>query len=467
MTSCDICIENYNRSNRSVVKCPYCEYTACRSCCETWILDNNDARCLNNNCAKNWSRKFLAETFTKKFMNTKYKEHREKKLFDEQRALLPATQPLVERIIKGERLTNKIEEINKEIRRLHYETYRLNREKQELILNTNKNERRHFIKACPDEGCRGFLSSQWKCGICEKWTCNKCHIIIGIDKEAEHNCSETDVATAQFINNDTKSCPTCGTGIHKIEGCFAGNTPILMVSGSLKRADSIKTGDYLMGENGIPKKVLNTFQGDDMMYKVKQSNGVSYVVNSKHLLALKYKNTTTINWFNELKSWRIDWFNKEQMKMKQLNFSINDYNNDTNSAYIAATNFISQLESREPITITVEDYIKLDAWSKNNLVGYRVSELKYNEQSVFLDPYLLGVWLGDGDSNNPIIRTSSHAIYKYIRNWAIENDASLEKKNEQEYIIHSSGTNPLMNMMTLYNLKDNKHIPHQYLFNYT
>ena len=73
MTSCNICIENYNRSNRSVVKCNYCEYTACRSCCETWILDNNVARCLNNNCAKDWSRKFLVENFTKKFMVTKYK----------------------------------------------------------------------------------------------------------------------------------------------------------------------------------------------------------------------------------------------------------------------------------------------------------------------------------------------------------------------------------------------------------
>jgi hypothetical protein len=464
MSSCDICVENYNRSTRIEVKCPYCEYTACRSCCETWILDNNIARCLNNNCAKEWGRKFLVENFTKKFMATKYKKHREKVLFDEQRALLPATQPIVERMIEGERITKKIEEINKQIRALYLETHKLNRERHEMF-NNNRNERRLFIKACPDNGCRGFLSTQWKCGICEKWTCNKCHVIIGIDKEAEHNCNETDIATAKFINNDTKSCPTCGTGIHKIEGCFADNTPILMASGTLKRADSIKTGDYLMGENGIPKKVLNTFQGDDMMYKVKQSNGLSYVVNSKHKLALKCKNMTTINWYDELKSWKINWFNKEQMRMKQLNFSINDYNNDMNNTYIAATNFISQLDLTEPITLTVEEYIKLDAWSKNNLVGYKVNELKFIEQPVFLDPYLLGLWLGDGDSNCPLFRTSSYAIYKYIRNWSIVNKASLEKRGDQEYIIHSNGTNPFMNMMTLYNLKDNKHIPYQYLFN--
>lgn len=462
--SCDICTENYNRSTRSAVKCSFCEYTACRSCCEIWILDNNTPRCLNNKCAKEWSRKFLVENFTKRFMVTKYKEHREKILFDEQRALLPATQPLVERMIEGERITKKIDELNNQIRTLHIETYRLNRQRQDLF-NTNRNERRLFIRACPDEECRGFLSSQWKCGLCDKWTCNKCHVIIGTNKEIEHICNGNDLATAEFINNDTKSCPTCGTGIHKIEGCFAGNTPILLASGIYKNAENIKTGDYLMGENGIPKKVLNTFQGEDMMYKVKQTNGVCYVVNSKHKLALKCKNTTSINWFDDLKSWKINWFNREQMKMKQMNFAINDYNNDINNAYIAASNFISKLDLREPITLTIEEYIKLDTWSKNNLVGYKVNEINFKHQPIFLDPYVLGLWLGDGDSKFPIFKTNSHAIYKYLRNWAMENKACLDKRSDNEYIINSSGTNPFVNMMTLYNLKGSKHIPYQYLFN--
>ena len=464
MTSCDICAENYNRSVRSKVKCCFCEYTACRSCCEIWILDNKKPSCLNNNCAKEWTRKFLVENFTKKFMITKYKTHREKVLFDEQRALLPATQPLVERMIEGERITKQIDELNKQIRKLYLESNILNHQRQE-VFNKTRNERRHFIRACPDDACRGFLSSQWKCGICDKWTCNKCHVIIGTNKEVEHNCNENDLATAKFINNDTKSCPTCGTGIHKIEGCFAGKTPILMASATLKNAESIKTGDYLMGENGIPKKVLNTFQGEDTMYKVKQSNGISYVVNSKHKLALKCKNVTSINWFDELKSWKINWFNREQMKTKQMNFAINDYNNDINKAYIAASNFISKLDLREPITLTTEEYIKLDAGSKNILVGYKANELNFKDQPIFLDPYVLGLWLGDGDSKYPIFKTNSHAIYKYLRNWAIENKTSLDKHSENEYIINSSGTNPFMNMMTLYSLKDNKHIPYQYLFN--
>jgi hypothetical protein len=36
----------------------------------------------------------------------------------------------------------------------------------QLNIQTRTNERSLFVRACPDEDCRGFLSSQWKCGIC-------------------------------------------------------------------------------------------------------------------------------------------------------------------------------------------------------------------------------------------------------------------------------------------------------------
>jgi len=464
-SDCEICGDTYNKTTRAPISCSFCEYKACRTCCKTWILSENHPRCMNVPCRKDWSRKFLVENFPKSFMTNEYKKHREKILLDEQRALLPATQPIVERQIEAEHITKEIEEINRQVRELNITTWRLSRQRQELTNNSSTNTRRAFVRACPDPDCRGFLSTQWKCGICEKWTCNKCHEIIGMNKETEHTCNPASIATAELLNNDTKSCPTCGTGIHKIEGCFSGNTPILMASGYVKIASDIKTGDYIMGDKGTSKKVLNTVQGDDVMYKIKQSNGDTYIVNSKHKLVLKCKTTSTIDWFNDIKSWRIIWFNRESMKMKQSNFAINDYNNDMNKAYVAASNFIARLDLGEPITITIEDYMKLDAGTKNNLIGYKTSDIRHKHQPVFLDPYLLGVWLGDGESEFPIIKTASHAIYKYIRNWAIENGASLETRGENEYGITCYGTNPFINMMALYKLTGNKHIPHQYLFN--
>jgi hypothetical protein len=176
---------------------------------------------MNPECNKEWSRKFIATHFTKKFISTNLKTHREKVLYDQQRALLPATQPLVERNIKLEKIDSEIEELKQaynKIRRIMNEKYT---EKRAVMTGANatRGERATFVRACPDENCRGFLSSQWKCGLCEKWTCNHCHVLKGPDRNIEHTCNPDDIATAELLANDTKPCPSCGTGIFKIDGC--------------------------------------------------------------------------------------------------------------------------------------------------------------------------------------------------------------------------------------------------------
>jgi hypothetical protein len=209
-THCDICAENYNRSNRLPITCGFCDYSACRNCCEAWVVSANLPCCMNTTCRKEWNRKFLSENFTKKFMSNTYKTYLEKILLDEQRALLPATQPIVEMQLETERIDREISELRNEI---------LGLSKIRSTIAQAPATRRIFIRACTDAECRGFLSTQWKCGICEKYTCNKCHEIIGRNRETVHTCDPDNVATAELLNNDTKACPTCGVGIYKIEGC--------------------------------------------------------------------------------------------------------------------------------------------------------------------------------------------------------------------------------------------------------
>ena len=79
--------------------------------------------------------------------------------------------------------------------------------------------KRKFVRACPVESCRGFLSTQWKCGLCETTTCSTCHVPKSTNAEDEHTCNPDDVATAELLEQDTKPCPKCGTGIFKIDGC--------------------------------------------------------------------------------------------------------------------------------------------------------------------------------------------------------------------------------------------------------
>jgi mRNA-degrading endonuclease YafQ of YafQ-DinJ toxin-antitoxin module len=155
------------------------------------------------------------------FVSKEYKNHRESILFDQERALLPATQPLVENILKCERIDNEIRRIEDvELRAINVRISALRSERSALSRNTTTTtERTTFVKACPDPECRGFLSSQWKCGICEKWACSDCHEIKGVSRDCEHTCNPDIVATVALLANDTKSCPSCGEGIHKIEGC--------------------------------------------------------------------------------------------------------------------------------------------------------------------------------------------------------------------------------------------------------
>jgi len=80
-------------------------------------------------------------------------------------------------------------------------------------------ERRRFIMACQNDTCRGYLSTQYKCELCETYTCPHCLELIGYAKTDPHTCDPNNVASAELIKKDTKPCPQCGVRIYKISGC--------------------------------------------------------------------------------------------------------------------------------------------------------------------------------------------------------------------------------------------------------
>ena len=220
--SCNICCDDYNKSSRSKICCIYCDFDVCRTCCETYILSSEKPKCMKPDCAKEWSRKFLRENFTNTFLNSKYKIHLEEILFDKEKALLPATQPLVEERIKKNNLKKEINEIELLIRHLNSQKiqleYRLNRP----VLDINNNEKAdnyRFVRQCPANKCRGFLSTQWKCGICEQWTCPDCHELKGPNRDCNHVCNPSNIETAKLLAKDSKPCPKCQSLIFKIDGC--------------------------------------------------------------------------------------------------------------------------------------------------------------------------------------------------------------------------------------------------------
>lgn len=331
---CNICCEQFNKSNHKRVICNYCDYDVCNTCTQKYLLDClSDPQCMN--CKNAWNREIMENNFTKKFYTTDYKKHREKVIFERQLSLLPETQPYVE--------IKKIEyEYSKKIRNISVELTKITRERNKLRLinpyqltpnehieyiekitefdksikcyeldinklrrisniqigrDTVKAERREFVRKCPANDCKGFLSTQWICGLCKVKVCNKCHEIKreGSSSEGgtdnEHVCNPENVASAELLMKECRQCPnkSCGAMIFKIEGCFAENTEIPQWDGSSKNSQDIQIGDKLIGDDGNMRTVLGVCSGEDEMYEITQSNGISYIVNSKHKLALKYK----------------------------------------------------------------------------------------------------------------------------------------------------------------------------------
>lgn len=257
---CCICDEKLNKSKRICIECQSCEFQACRTCCETFILSIPEPKCMNTKCGKTWTREFMVNSFTHVFMNNSFKEHKKNVFFEKEKALLPATQIIAEETLARENYTkaNKIfYEFNTNTTNMNNIILSINKDKD---FNINENEfenmkivyeklksktqllqikndeyfmkyksirlrasddkkevvKKQFIRHCGDSECRGFLTDNWNCGLCNKSTCNKCHLI---NQCKGHVCLESDIATVKLLANDSKPCPKCATFIFKIDGC--------------------------------------------------------------------------------------------------------------------------------------------------------------------------------------------------------------------------------------------------------
>lgn len=69
--------------------------------------------------------------------------------------------------------------------------------------------------------------------------------------------------------------------------CEAVGTPVRMYDGTIKKVEDVAVGDLLMGIDSKPRRVVATRRGhDSMMYRIDQSRGDSYIVNSRHICTL-------------------------------------------------------------------------------------------------------------------------------------------------------------------------------------
>ena len=178
---CPICCES--TTQLQFITCNFCNFKGCKTCTQRYLLDiTSDPHCMS--CKNGWSREFIDITFTKKFVNNDLKKHREHVLLDREKAMLPATQAACEReklvrqtrceinqlLVERRRLQNELYALNDAIRNQENNVYRIRHN-----FSTQTTERKQFVRKCPSENCRGFLSTQWKCGTCDAHVCKYCN----------------------------------------------------------------------------------------------------------------------------------------------------------------------------------------------------------------------------------------------------------------------------------------------------
>lgn len=257
MTECPVCMDDFNEKCIPIT-CG-CNHKVCIQCCKTYMETSSKApHCMH--CKIEWDRTFLYKVFPNTYVNRTLRNHRKKILMEMEKAKMPDTQNYVA-AYKEFNLSNKMIETYRALKKKykdyayrdtstyvvteflsihpeihtyypHLEEHLENSPDKMLSINNtvfgfhhNSREKLYlkkapekakFIKACPTDGCRGFLNEKYQCSICNTNVCRRC---FAIKTEETHTCKKEDVETANFIKKDTKNCPSCGIPIHKIIGC--------------------------------------------------------------------------------------------------------------------------------------------------------------------------------------------------------------------------------------------------------
>ena len=185
--------------------------------------------------------------------------------------------------------------------------------------------------------------------------------------------------------------------------CHQINTPILMYDGTIKMVQDIQVGDQLMGPDSKPRKVLSLAQGTEQMYDIVPTRGgETWGCNASHILSLKCGYSHNKRGGNYIKD-------------KVFDISVKDYLNKS------------------------KNYKKITQL-------YRASVDFPNPQPLEIDPYIYGLWLGDGTTLYPQLTSIDEPIIESWCSYAKELDLNIriyKPKHSRAYNYNytSSGTN--------------------------
>jgi len=213
--------------------------------------------------------------------------------------------------------------------------------------------------------------------------------------------------------------------------CLGYGTPVIMHDGTIKPVQDIVAGDKLLGPDGGVRNVLITTRGREMLYKVTPLKGDPYIVNESHILSLKKSDRGTLRLTTQ-----------------------------------------TVASDADIVNVSVKTVFDSERRYSSKLKGWRPEALEFPvpKEDLPVDPYWLGLWLGDGRSNDVAIYKPEGPASEWLRGYAERLGLTLRAYDYGSSgcpgwaIVgdYKEGGNPLRTFLRTWNLIDNKHIPAAY-----
>jgi len=243
--------------------------------------------------------------------------------------------------------------------------------------------------------------------------------------------------------------------------CHAKDTPILMYDGSIKLVQDIMIGDTVMGDNSTARHVLDLGRGRDMMYEITPIKGDKFVVNSEHILCLKQSGIGCIKPVtrkDEIITFKTIRFDNQLKSLKYKTFL----------TYEQAELYLNSFSENDNITeISVKDYLSLPVMVRKDWLKLYRKGVGFPSKKLDFDPYIIGLWLGDGTSSCSQISSQDAVILGYLNTNLRKYDLMLVYRSKYDYYIRSynKNENAMLDVLKTHNLINNKHIPDLYKIN--
>lgn len=207
-------------------------------------------------------------------------------------------------------------------------------------------------------------------------------------------------------------------------GCVDPETEVFLWNSEIKKAKDIKVGDKLIGDDGTPRVVSKTIKGTDTMYKIKNGKMDDYIVNSNHILTCYLSSHKSIYWKESNKTWKMLYYNDKKFSEKSISTIESSNSNHHNSseltkeeAYDKMVEFSKNIQDNPIFDINLQEYLNLPKYIRDKIKGVINSNvINWEEQDIEIDPYILGLWLGDGMSD---CHAFSSIDAEIIKSWAI------------------------------------------------